>query len=108
MPRPRRAAPPVRQTAARAFARRGGLAATLALAAGPALAAPAYTITSFDPAGSTNTTTAGVNDAGVVAGSYIDANQVTHGFTFAGGVATTVDVAGATSTQLTGINTRAR
>ena len=87
-----------------ATARCGGLAALLALVSTPVLAAPSYTITGFDPAGSTNTTAAGINDAGLVVGSYIDASQVTHGFTFLGGVATGVSVAGATATQLTGVN----
>lgn len=50
------------------------------------------------------TTAAAINNAGDIAGFYIDAGGVTHGFTDIGGAFLTVDFAGSTSTQLLGLN----
>jgi hypothetical protein len=52
----------------------------------------------------TSTTALGINDAAEIAGSYIDAAGNQHGFVFAGGAFSTVDAAGAVSSQLTRIN----
>jgi hypothetical protein len=49
----------------------------------------------------TSTTAFGINDTGEIAGSYNDAAGITHGFIYAGGAFSTVDVAGARGTQLT-------
>ena len=46
----------------------------------------------------------GINDTGDIAGFYRDAAGNTHGFLFANGAFSTVDVAGARDTQLTRIN----
>jgi hypothetical protein len=49
----------------------------------------------------TSTTAVGFNGTGDIAGFYSDAAGSTHGFIYAGGVFSTVDVAGARGTQLT-------
>jgi hypothetical protein len=51
----------------------------------------------------TRTTAFSINDAGEIAGFYDDPAGITHGFVYAGGAYSTVDVAGARSTQLTRI-----
>ena len=51
----------------------------------------------------TRTTAFGINDAGEIAGFYEDAAGNMHGFVFAAGAFSTVDVAGARGTQLTRI-----
>jgi hypothetical protein len=56
-----------------------------------------------DPLG-VSTTTAAINNAGQLAGFYVDANNVTHGFLDNGGVFTTYDAPGATATMLLGLN----
>ena len=48
----------------------------------------------------TSTTAFGINDTGEIAGFYSDAAGKEHGFIYAGGAFSTVDVAGARSTQL--------
>ena len=45
----------------------------------------------------------GINDTGEIAGFYTDAASNSHGFVYAGGAFSTVDVAGARGTQLTRI-----
>ena len=51
----------------------------------------------------TSTTAFGINDTGEIAGFYTDAASNSHGFVYAGGAFSTVDVAGARGTQLTRI-----
>jgi hypothetical protein len=51
----------------------------------------------------TSTTAFGINDAGEIAGFYSDAADNSHGYIYAGGAFSTVDVAGARSTLLTRI-----
>jgi probable HAF family extracellular repeat protein len=51
----------------------------------------------------TDTTAFGINDTGEIAGVYTDAAGTLHGFIYAGGAFSTVDVAGARGTQLTRI-----
>jgi probable HAF family extracellular repeat protein len=51
----------------------------------------------------TGTTAFGINDTGEITGYYTDAAGSTHGFVYAGGAFSTVDVAGARDTQLTRI-----
>jgi hypothetical protein len=48
----------------------------------------------------------GINDAGSIAGYYIDRAGLTHGFTYIGGVFTPVDVPGATATMIYRINNK--
>ena len=50
---------------------------------------------------STGTTALGINDTGDIAGWYSDTTGKTHGFVYADGAFSTVDVAGASATQLT-------
>jgi probable HAF family extracellular repeat protein len=50
-----------------------------------------------------STTAFGINDTGEIAGYYTDAAGNTHGFVYAGGAFSTVDVAGTRGTQLTRI-----
>jgi hypothetical protein len=50
------------------------------------------------------TTAAAINNAGEIAGFYVDAAGTTHGFIDNGGTFTTVDEPGATFTQLLGLN----
>jgi probable HAF family extracellular repeat protein len=49
----------------------------------------------------TDTSAFGINDAGEIAGYYSDAAGNSHGFIYADGAFSTVDVAGARSTLLT-------
>ena len=51
----------------------------------------------------TSTTAYGINDTGEIAGFYSDGAGKSHGFIYAGGAFSTVDVAGAGSTLLTRI-----
>jgi probable HAF family extracellular repeat protein len=55
-----------------------------------------------DPRGS-GTFATGINDAGVIVGSYVN-NTGTHGFLYNGGIYTTLDDPGALDTEPTGIN----
>jgi probable HAF family extracellular repeat protein len=60
----------------------------------------------FDSDGTTavgSTTAFGISDTGEIAGYYTDAAGRTHGFIYAAGAFSTVDVAGARDTQLTRI-----
>ncbi|HJU20226.1 MAG TPA: PEP-CTERM sorting domain-containing protein [Stellaceae bacterium] len=57
-----------------------------------------------DPNAVGNTTAAAINNHGQIAGFFTDANGAMHGFFDNGGVFTTIDVTGATSTQLLGLN----
>jgi hypothetical protein len=50
------------------------------------------------------TTTAAINNSGKIAGFYVDAGGVTHGFTYSNGVFATIDPTGSTFTQLFGLN----
>jgi hypothetical protein len=50
------------------------------------------------------TTTAAINNGGELAGFYIDAAGITHGFTDVNGSFTTIDPTGSTFTQLLGLN----
>jgi hypothetical protein len=52
---------------------------------------------------STSTSAFGITDTGEIAGFYNDPAGTTHGFIYASGAFTTVDVAGARSTLLTRI-----
>jgi probable HAF family extracellular repeat protein len=51
----------------------------------------------------TSTSAWGINDGGEIAGFYTDSAGLTHGFVYADGAFSTVDVAGAHGTQLTRI-----
>lgn len=51
----------------------------------------------------TSTTALGINDTGEIAGFYRDTTGRSHGFIYAGGAFSTVDVAGARATFLTRI-----
>jgi probable HAF family extracellular repeat protein len=53
------------------------------------------TFTSLDFPQSIETVPAGINDAGQIAGYYLDANNQQHGFIYSAGAWKTVDVAGA-------------
>ena len=73
-----------------------GAAATKANAA-------AYTVTTLNVPGASDTYAGGINNAGQVAGSYSDATGF-HGFVDTNGAFTTVDVPGGSSTSAHGIN----
>jgi hypothetical protein len=48
----------------------------------------------------TSTTAAGINDDGEISGSFIDASNMGHGFIYASGTWSQIDVAGASGTEL--------
>ena len=68
-----------------------------------ALAGYAFT-TLVDPSAASSTIASGINDLGVVVGSYTDGSNVTHGFTETGGTFTSVDAPCAAQTSASGIN----
>ncbi len=68
------------------------------------MSANTYTYTGFDPVSSGTVVSAAINDSGEVAGTYVDTNQVTHGFTDIGGVISTFDVSGASTTDVTAVS----
>ena len=68
------------------------------------MTANTYIFTVIDPVSSGTVTTVAINDAGEVAGSYIDAASATHGFTDIGGTISTIDAAGAATTEITAVN----
>ncbi len=68
------------------------------------MSANTYTYTVFNPVSSGTVTNVAVNASGEVAGAYIDASQVTHGFTESGGVIKTVDITGASTTEIVAVN----
>src|SRR5208337_2095970 len=65
-----------------------------------------YTFTTINvpDAAWTNVNVNGINDAGQIVGTYQDASFNSHGFLGVGGVLTTVDQPGASSTNVNGIN----
>jgi hypothetical protein len=69
----------------------------------PRLSAPGRRVHPINFPLATSTTAFGINDAGEIAGSYTDVADNSHGFIYAGGAFSTVDVAGARSTELTHI-----
>ena len=79
-------------------------AALYAAAIIPARATGTYNYTVISAPGAQQTVFAGLNDSGSVVGYWVDAAQVQHGFTFAGGKIATLDVPGASGTSATGIN----
>jgi hypothetical protein len=58
------------------------------------------TYSTFDFPMAKSTGAYGINDAGEIAGTYLDASDVEHGFIFSGGTFTQVDVPGAAYTEL--------
>jgi hypothetical protein len=68
------------------------------------IAATTFSANIDDPSANGSTTAAAINNAGVIAGFYTDGSGNTDGFIDKGGTFTTLDVAGATSTFLTGLN----
>ena len=91
-------------TPARAFSRLGkALLAGLLLGIPCAADAQQYAFTTIAVPGATRTAANG-NSNTAVAGEYDDADGNTHGFILTRGVFTTIDVSGASSTQLNGIN----
>ena len=83
--------------------------ATLGLLMGiPCVAdAQEYAFTPIDVPGATRTAAAGNSNTAVV-GEYDDADGNTHGFILSQGVFTTIDLSGASSTQINGINAPGR
>jgi uncharacterized membrane protein len=61
-----------------------------------------YRFFSFDPPGSVGTFPFGINDQGLIAGQYTDADGVTHGFALEDGKYTVIDVPGAPCTLSSG------
>ena len=57
----------------------------------------------IDPATSGTVVNVGVNDAGEVVGSYVDATGVQHGFIDSSGVVSSFDIPGAAETDITGV-----
>jgi uncharacterized membrane protein len=62
------------------------------------------TITTFQVPGGHATTANGISTAGVIVGSYLDAQNNKHGYIYDGTNFTTVDAPGATTTSLNGIS----
>jgi probable HAF family extracellular repeat protein len=60
--------------------------------------------TAINPAGATVTIPAGINNSGVVVGTFIDASNKTHGFIYKGGVFLQIDHPNASSTTADGID----
>ncbi len=58
----------------------------------------------FLPSGAGNNQAVGINNAGTVAGFFVDSGGVTHGFLLVGNTETTLDYPGATFTQAFGVN----
>ena len=58
----------------------------------------------ISPPGATSTQAHGINDAGHIVGTFLDANKVQHGFLLSGGKYKTLDVPGTTATNAWGIN----
>ena len=56
------------------------------------------------PAGTQNNQATGVNNSGTVAGFYVDASNINHGYLISGTTFTTLDVPGSTFTQALGLN----
>ena len=82
-----------------------GLVLVLTFVAVGIAAAPPLTFTFTDPMATKTameTDTYAVNNAGAIAGDYVDAGGVQHGMILAGSTLTTVDVTGCTSTPGTG------
>ena len=63
-----------------------------------------YKYTTFSYPGSTSTTATGINNGGVIVGSYVDSAGHSHGYRYANGTFTRIDHAGAENTYLNGIN----
>jgi len=82
-----------------------GAAIVLVSAATAVRANAQESFTSFDPAGSTYTFAAGINESGTVAGYYQDSREAGHGFLrTSDGKITTFDPNGSIFTEATGIN----
>lgn len=79
-------------------------ALSLALGATSNILADDPTFTTIDFPGATTTTPWTLNTNGDIAGLYVSADKVTHGFVLSGGQYTKVDFPGATGTELYGIN----
>src|SRR5262245_61295505 len=77
-----------------------GLLASPALAGKP----PTYVFTSFDPPGSTGTSSNGINNAGAIAGAFSPGGGFLQGFVLSAGVFSEIQVPGAVSTTPSGIN----
>jgi len=89
-----------------AFARCLGVAMAVALAAAPQSAwaeGRSYTFTKLMVPGSTQTHATGINNAGLVVGSYKDGAGVTHGFSFDGVTYTTIDFPGSNEHYAIGV-----
>ena len=67
------------------------------------LRASAFTFTTIDVPGATETSAVGINAGGDIVGTFLNASGF-HGFLLSQGVFTTIDVPGATSTEARGIN----
>jgi uncharacterized membrane protein len=66
--------------------------------------APSFQFVSIDFPGASDTTATGINNSGVIVGSYT-LNGVIHGYKLVNGHFTTINFPGAVSTQVNGINT---
>src|ERR1700683_5230468 len=93
---------------ARRMALARGILAASACVLSFALAAPANakpTYTTFDPPGSTYTGPVGINNSNLIAGIWLDAGQIPHGFVRASdGTISTFDPQTSTYTVSTGLN----
>jgi probable HAF family extracellular repeat protein len=79
---------------------------TALLLASEPLALAQGTYTQIDYPGATATYPWGVNTAGDISGTYVDATGFQHGFLFAAGVYTTIDYVDGQETNLNGLNDR--
>jgi YVTN family beta-propeller protein len=69
-----------------------------------AASAMAQQFVTIDFPGASATLVLGINNSGVMVGSYIDSSGITHGFSRTNGIFTTIDFPGATLTEAVAIN----
>lgn len=84
-----------------------GLAILLMMAAlpsAPRASAASYAFTTFNIPGATQTYYSGINNAGEIVGSFVDAASASHSFIQSGATYTTIDVPGASETIATAVN----
>ena len=76
----------------------------LVLGLGPALAAGSYTFTSLAVPGAIQSVASGINDLGIIVGTYTDGGLKDHGYVFENGTYTTLNAPGSLLTSARGID----